>query len=177
MAAFVVPVIHHGGRFLRAANGELSYTDGIVKKYKEIDIDFLNKEDLLFEAGLHLLRGDMDVNNMCEFTLNHNLKEFYIYIEHVVSVLILPEVNGAVGADVVPSTNLSSSSSDDGGYKSAEDEPYKPPPPGFECNSREVDYQFVHSKKKKDKAVESKKKKFTGKRRKKHVLHDEGSGL
>ncbi|MED6167020.1 hypothetical protein PIB30_115084, partial [Stylosanthes scabra] len=122
MAAFVVPVFHHGGRFLRAANGELSYADGIVKKYDEIDIDFVNKEDMLdnvkdlgylehkdlywhdptttyFEAGLHLIRGDMDINNMCDFTLNHNLKEFYIYIEHVVNVPIPPEDNGDVGAD------------------------------------------------------------------------------
>ncbi|MED6168859.1 hypothetical protein PIB30_015693 [Stylosanthes scabra] len=50
MDAFVVPVFYHGGRFERMANGDRCYVGGQVKKYPPMDVDFVNKEDLLVLA-------------------------------------------------------------------------------------------------------------------------------
>ncbi|MED6220874.1 hypothetical protein PIB30_049001 [Stylosanthes scabra] len=47
MDAFVVPVIFHGGRLERLANREFSYVDGEKEKFPSMDVDFVNKEDLL----------------------------------------------------------------------------------------------------------------------------------
>ncbi|MED6217996.1 hypothetical protein PIB30_022907 [Stylosanthes scabra] len=123
MDGFVVPVIHHGGRLERKPNGEFEYVGGEVKKFKPM---------INFEDGLHELEGDMDINNMCEFTLNNNLKEFYIYIEHVVNVILHADENMVISSD---SSSSSSSSSSNDGYETPEDEPYKPPPHGFESES------------------------------------------
>ncbi|MED6160059.1 hypothetical protein PIB30_047921 [Stylosanthes scabra] len=122
MDALVVPVIYHGGRLERLATGELCYLGGEVKKHEAIDVDFVNKEDLLlqvrdlgytefkrllwhdptqihFEDGLHLLAGNTDVNDMCVFTLNHNLKEFHIYIDHVVNVPLPADASVVISSD------------------------------------------------------------------------------
>ncbi|MED6215058.1 hypothetical protein PIB30_109593 [Stylosanthes scabra] len=101
MDAFVVFVIHHGRRLESGADGELDYVGGEVTKFDAMDVDFVNKEDLLtpirdlghvehrrlfwhdptqihFEDGLHVLMGDIGINKICEFILNNNkLKEFY----------------------------------------------------------------------------------------------------
>ncbi|MED6152030.1 hypothetical protein PIB30_088043 [Stylosanthes scabra] len=47
MDAFVVPVIHHGGRLERGVDGELDYVGEEVTKFDAMDVNFVNKEDLL----------------------------------------------------------------------------------------------------------------------------------
>ncbi|MED6187523.1 hypothetical protein PIB30_077231, partial [Stylosanthes scabra] len=128
MDVFLVPVFYHGGRLEVMANGQRCYAGGEVEKFPPMDVDFVNKEDLLvlvrelgylehmqlfwhdpteinFEDGLHVLESDMDINNMCDCCLNNNLKEFHIYVDHVVNV--------PVPAVISSSSSSSSSSSDD----------------------------------------------------------------
>ncbi|MED6172603.1 hypothetical protein PIB30_051589 [Stylosanthes scabra] len=48
MDAFVVPVIHHGGRLERGADGELDYVGRELTKFDAMDdVDFVNKKGLL----------------------------------------------------------------------------------------------------------------------------------
>ncbi|MED6110505.1 hypothetical protein PIB30_043676 [Stylosanthes scabra] len=146
MDGFVVTVFHHAGRFERYANGDRHYVDGKVTRFAPMDVDFVNKQDLLemakeigymklknmfwhehtsiiFEAGLHRLISDREINEMCDFALYNNLKEFHIYLDHPVDVPIMP------GPDHEPEPIVVESSSSDS-YESAEDEAYKPPLPG-----------------------------------------------
>ncbi|MED6163771.1 hypothetical protein PIB30_083236, partial [Stylosanthes scabra] len=171
-----IPIFHHGGRFVRNANGDRRYVDGQVTRFSAMDVDFVNKGGLLelakeigyikinemfwqehvginFEAGLHSLVGDKEINEMCEYTLNHNLKEFHIYLDHPVDVPIMPDPDPTEEPIAVESSSSNS-------YESAEDEAYKPPPP--EPNRK----KFLTPKKKK---------RFADKRTKKHVLSGEGS--
>ncbi|MED6184268.1 hypothetical protein PIB30_045852 [Stylosanthes scabra] len=160
MDAFVFPMIYHGGRLERLANAELGYLGGEVKNHEAIDVDFVNKEDMLLqvrdlgytefkrllwhdpthihlEDGLHLLAGDTNINDMYS----------------------------------------SSSSSSDDGYESTEDSPYMPPPPGFESDDSDGIAANEKLRKEKGKNVAAhKKKKFCGKRMKHHVLSGDGSG-
>ncbi|MED6137839.1 hypothetical protein PIB30_068821 [Stylosanthes scabra] len=86
-----------------------------VKKCDPVDVDFVNHkglEDLgkgieylkfkamywqepsaiKFEDGLHLIEGESDIDDMCYFPLNNNLKELHIYFEHPIDNPITPEV-------------------------------------------------------------------------------------
>ncbi|MED6131781.1 hypothetical protein PIB30_013032 [Stylosanthes scabra] len=180
MEAFVATLIHHGGRLERLATGEVAYVGGAVKKHDAIDVDFVNKEDLRqqnhFEDGLHVLAGDADVNEMCEFTLNHNLRELHIYIDHVVNVPLPADASVVLSSDSHSSS--SSSSSSDDGYESTEDSPYRPPPPGFESDNSDGIAAAEKLRKEKGKKVAThKKKKYRRKKRKFHVLSGDGSGF
>ncbi|MED6138683.1 hypothetical protein PIB30_076769 [Stylosanthes scabra] len=138
-------------RFERFSNGDRHYVDRKVTRFQAMDVDLVNKEDLVefakdigyinlkcmlwhehtlikFEAGLHSLAGDMEINDMCEYTLNNNLKEFHIYLDHLVDVPIMPGPNPVVEPIVVDSSSY-------GSYESAEDEAYNPLPPGYESDS------------------------------------------
>ncbi|MED6179007.1 hypothetical protein PIB30_112992 [Stylosanthes scabra] len=46
MSIYVVPVFHHGGRFVTRADGSVRYVDGRIKRYPSMDIDFVNWKDL-----------------------------------------------------------------------------------------------------------------------------------
>ncbi|MED6147907.1 hypothetical protein PIB30_048279 [Stylosanthes scabra] len=81
-----------------------------------------------------------------------------------------------VNVVISSSSSSSSSSSNDGRYESVEDEPYKPPPLGYESDSSEEVDASVKAKKKKGKAVAARKKKYSGKRKKYHVLSGSCSG-
>ncbi|MED6213793.1 hypothetical protein PIB30_096794, partial [Stylosanthes scabra] len=87
MDGFVAPVFHHGGRFERCPNGDRYYVDGKVERFEAMDVDFVFKKALEelakelgyiklknmfwhehtlvnFEAGLHRLIGDREINEM-----------------------------------------------------------------------------------------------------------------
>ncbi|MED6188493.1 hypothetical protein PIB30_086481 [Stylosanthes scabra] len=188
---YVVPVFHHGGTLVTLPNGSVRYVDGKVKKYPPMDIDFVNWKDLetlgkqigyfKFEAmywheppviefgdGLHKIKGDKDINDMCDFTMMHNLTEIHIYLEHPIDVPIEPE------------EVLSGSSSSSDSYESAEDEAYKPPPPGYESDDSEEESPRKTRRSKlvspRKKIVNPKSKRYTGKWRKAHALSGSGSG-
>ncbi|RYR11939.1 hypothetical protein Ahy_B04g069440 [Arachis hypogaea] len=176
-----------------------------------IDVDFVNKKDLEehfrglgypeykeiywldpaaknLEFGLHMLKGDQDINDMCEATLScPDRNEFYIYFEHPVSQPMAVEPEPEPKEEPVVFTDDSSS---DNRYESAEDEAYKPPPPGYETDSCDIESPKRREKKTKENAsvspsnkkkVSPKKngkkssKRYTGKRRKRHVLYGESS--
>ncbi|MED6119862.1 hypothetical protein PIB30_015605 [Stylosanthes scabra] len=195
---FDVPIFHHGGKFERDINGDRYYVDGKMERFKALDVDLVFKKALEklakdlgymklndmwwhehtsinFEAGLHKLIGDKEINEMCEYTLNNHLKEFHIYLDHPVDVPLMPEPDQEPepGADHMPEPIVVDSSSSDS-YESVKDEAYKPPPPGYETVSSEGSSPKKSKKKKK-------KKRFNGKRKKKHVLSGErpssGSGF
>ncbi|KAL4390271.1 hypothetical protein AHAS_Ahas03G0128400 [Arachis hypogaea] len=44
---FVVPVFHHGGKFVRDSGGYMSYMDGKVKRFPPMDLDYVNFFDLV----------------------------------------------------------------------------------------------------------------------------------
>ncbi|MED6141186.1 hypothetical protein PIB30_100804 [Stylosanthes scabra] len=118
MSYFVVPVLHHGGKLVRLGDGTREYVGGAVKSCDPMDVDFVNLKDLETlgkKDGLHPLKRDSDVNDMCDFTLNNNLPEIHIYFEHPIDQPIEPE-------------ELTESSSSSDSYESAEDEAYKPLP-------------------------------------------------
>ncbi|MED6161750.1 hypothetical protein PIB30_063721 [Stylosanthes scabra] len=79
-----------------------------------------------FDHGLHEIKSDRDINEMCDFTMMQNLREIHLCLDHPVDVPIAPEV-----------VDIGSSSSSDS-YESAEDEVYKPPP-GYESDDTEED--------------------------------------
>ncbi|MED6201937.1 hypothetical protein PIB30_100165 [Stylosanthes scabra] len=133
MDGFVVPVFHHGGN----ANGDRCYVDGQVTRFSAMDVDFVNKGHLLelakeigymkinemfwqeharinFDVGLYSLVGDREISEMCEYTLNHKLKEFHIYLDHPVDVPMMPEPDPAKEPVAVESSSSDS-------YESAED--------------------------------------------------------
>ncbi|RYQ82538.1 hypothetical protein Ahy_B10g101127 [Arachis hypogaea] len=139
-----------------------------------------------FEDGLHVLYGK-EINNMCDFTMSHNMKEFHLYFEHGVDIPVVTDdesvVEEVVSEDddvlVVIDSSKSSSSSYDS-YESAEDEAYKPPPPGYETESSEESVDVQRKKKKNEKfgspktmAKRRASKGYTGKRRMKHILNRE----
>ncbi|MED6177483.1 hypothetical protein PIB30_098529 [Stylosanthes scabra] len=178
MDGFVAPVFYHGGRFERCPNGDRYYVDGKVERFEAMDVDFVFKKALEelakelgyiklkdmfwhehtivnFEAGLHRLIGDREINEMCEYTINNHLKEFHIYLDHPVDVPLMPGPD-----DEPPPVVVDSSSSDS--YESAEDEAYKPPPPGYETVSSE---SSSPKKSRRKKIGTPKKKRFTGKGR------------
>ncbi|RYR59700.1 uncharacterized protein [Arachis hypogaea] len=164
---FVVPVFHHGGKFVRDSEGYMSYMDGKVKRFPPMDLDYVNFFDLVvlfkelgyveykemywydilasdIESELHPIKGDHEINEMRENKLkNRDSEEFYIYFDHPVD---MPEVvdDGLAGENVVLSD--SSSSSDDG-YESAEDEAWKPPPASYEEDSNTSSDERVLKKK------------------------------
>ncbi|RYR73436.1 hypothetical protein Ahy_A02g007784 isoform C [Arachis hypogaea] len=204
MSVFVIPVFNHGRKLVRA-NGKLHYLDRKVEKFPPIDIDFLNKKDLEelfkglgyltykqiywhdptvieFEDGLHVLYGDKEINDMCDFTMSNNLKEFHLYFEHGVDIPVVtydePVVEKVIFEDDDVVSKSSSSSYDS--YESAEDEAYKPPPPGYETESSEEHVDVQRKKKKnwkygspKTMAKRRASRRYTGKRRRKHVLNRE----
>ncbi|MED6218692.1 hypothetical protein PIB30_028778 [Stylosanthes scabra] len=43
---FVVPVFHHGGKFIRNLLGELEYVDELVERFPEMDVDHVNFGDM-----------------------------------------------------------------------------------------------------------------------------------
>ncbi|RYR49908.1 hypothetical protein Ahy_A07g036434 [Arachis hypogaea] len=209
MSVFVIPVFNHGEKLVRA-NGKLHYLDGKVEKFPPMDIDFVNKKDLEelfkglgyltykqiywhdptvieFEDGLHVLYGDKEINNMCDFTMRNNLKEFHLYFEHGVDI---PDVTDdepveeemvSEDEDVLAVTDSSkSSSSSYDSYESAEDEAYNLPPPGYKTDSSEESVDVQSKKKKNGKscspntmAKRRASRRYTGKRRRKHVLNRE----
>ncbi|MED6112889.1 hypothetical protein PIB30_065862 [Stylosanthes scabra] len=191
MAMFVVPVLHHGGRLERVGNGTLCYLDGRVKKCDPVDVDFVTLQGLEdlgkgigylkfkamywlepsaieFEDGLHLIEGEDGINEICDFTLNNNLRELHIFFEHPIDNPIIPEVL------------LTGSSSSSDSYESAEDEAYKPPPPGFESDDSEEEAPKKASKGKTvspGKQIHIPRRRiYTGKRKKEHILSGSGSG-
>ncbi|MED6153112.1 hypothetical protein PIB30_098436 [Stylosanthes scabra] len=191
MAIFVVTVLHHGGRLERIWNGSLCYLDDRVKECDPVDVDFVSHKGLEdlgkgigylkfkamywqepsaieFEDGLHLIERDSDINEMCDFTMNNNLKELHIYFEHPIDNPITPEVL------------LAESSSSSNSYESAEDEAYKPPPPGYDSDDSE---EKSPRKARKGKFVSPvkqihipRRRLYTGKRKKAHILSGCGSG-
>ncbi|MED6182976.1 Nitrate reductase [NADH] 1 [Stylosanthes scabra] len=62
-----------------------------------------------FDHGLHEIQGDRDINDMCDYTMMHNLSEIHIYLDHPADVPIAPE------------EVMSGSSSSSDSYESAED--------------------------------------------------------
>ena len=140
MSYEIVPVFHHGGWFERDEDGALFYRDGSVETFPPLDIDYVNFKDLeeMFkglgytsykqmywydgssldlESGLHVLKGDKEINEMCDKKMENVESDLLvIYFEHDVSQPVY-------GPDVV---EVDSSSSDDL-YETTEDEPYKPP--------------------------------------------------
>ncbi|RYR50975.1 hypothetical protein Ahy_A06g026037 [Arachis hypogaea] len=119
MSVFVILIFKHGGKLVRATNGKLCYLGGKVEKFPPMDVDFVNKKDLeelfkglgylaykeiywhdptdiAFEDDLHVLHGGKEINNMCDFTMSHNLNEFHLYFEHAVDTPIVTEDNPVV---------------------------------------------------------------------------------
>ncbi|MED6204191.1 hypothetical protein PIB30_006947 [Stylosanthes scabra] len=125
-----------------------------------MDINLANKEDLLEFAN-----DIRDINKMCEYTLNNNLKEFHIYLDHPMDVPIL------LGPDPVDDPIPVDSSSFDS-YESAEDEAYKPSLPGYKSDSNGGSSPKKPIRKKI--LTPKKKRRFVDKRTKKHVLSGEG---
>nr|XP_029144759.1 uncharacterized protein LOC112710546 [Arachis hypogaea] len=152
MSYEIVPVFHHGGSFERDEDGALFYRDGSVETFPPLDIDYVNFKDLeeMFkglgytsykqmywydgsfldlESGLHVLKGDKEINEMCDKKMENVESDLLvIYFEHDVSQPVY-------GPDVV---EVDSPSSNDG-YETTEDEPYKPPPTGLESDSSSSD--------------------------------------
>ncbi|MED6112933.1 hypothetical protein PIB30_066255 [Stylosanthes scabra] len=121
-----------------------------------------------FDHGLHEIRSDRDINEMCDFTMIHNLTKIHVYLEHPVDVPIFPEVV------------LTRSSSPSDFYESAEDEAYKSPLPGYESDDsgeesprKKTRSEFVSPKKK---IMNPQSKRYTGKRRNVHILSGSESG-
>nr|XP_025691281.1 uncharacterized protein LOC112792309 [Arachis hypogaea] len=124
---------------------------------------------------------------MCDFTMRNNLKEFHLYFEHGVDIPVVtddePVVEEVDSEDedvlVVTGSEKSSSFSYDL-YESAEDEAYKPPPSGYETESSDDSVHVQRKKKKNSKSGSPKtmakrraSRRYTGKRRRKHVLNRE----
>ncbi|XP_057746585.1 uncharacterized protein LOC130965839 [Arachis stenosperma] len=107
---------------------ELGYTG-----YKEIF--WLDMRAPNMEAGLHAIKGDMEINQMKKNKLiNRDTDKLYIYFKHQVD---MPEViEDAVAPRTVVVSSSSSSSND--GYETIGDEPYKPPP-GYETDDSSSD--------------------------------------
>ncbi|MED6187847.1 hypothetical protein PIB30_080371 [Stylosanthes scabra] len=191
MYIHVIPMFHHGGTLVIHPDESVSYVNGKAKKYSLMDIDFVNWKDLkelgkqigylkfkamywheppAIEFGdvLHKIVGDRDINEMCDFTMMHNLTEIHIYLEHPIDVPIEPQVV------------LSGSSSSSDSYESAEDEAYEPPSPGYESDDSEEDSPRKKTKSKfvspRKKIVNPKSKRYTDKKRKAHVLSGNGCG-
>ncbi|RYQ92324.1 hypothetical protein Ahy_B09g098527 [Arachis hypogaea] len=80
------------------------------------------------EFGFHTLKGDKEINDMCDNKIaNMETDELYIYCDNVVNNLELLEAAINVGRDTDSYSN--------DGYESAADEAYKPPLPGFESDN------------------------------------------
>ncbi|QHO52270.1 uncharacterized protein DS421_2g38000 [Arachis hypogaea] len=127
----VVHVFHHGRNFKRNAQSKLEYVVGKVKKWPPLHIDLVNFdfETLLkelgyteyktifwfdsmapdLESGLHVIRGDVEINDMRNNKIKNNgTNEIYIYFDHPVSV---PEiVDEEMQAEEVIMSDSSSSS-------------------------------------------------------------------
>ncbi|MED6211459.1 hypothetical protein PIB30_073820 [Stylosanthes scabra] len=87
---FVVPIFHHGGSFVRNPLGELEYVNGLVERFEEMDLDFVNFGDMVklfedlrytkykavywldknapeLETGLNELEGDAGIREMLDY--------------------------------------------------------------------------------------------------------------
>ncbi|MED6154654.1 hypothetical protein PIB30_114664, partial [Stylosanthes scabra] len=87
---FVVPIFHHGGSFVRNPLGELEYVNGLVERFEEMDLDFVNFGDMVklfedlrytkyktvywldknapeLETGLNELEGDAGIRDMLDY--------------------------------------------------------------------------------------------------------------
>ncbi|XP_020964255.1 uncharacterized protein LOC110265593 isoform X2 [Arachis ipaensis] len=162
MEEFAIPIFHHGGHFVRDNKGFLVYIEGKVEKFPKMDIDLICFFDLqtLFkclgyldykamywfdptapdlENGLHLINGDLEINQLRENILkNKDTEEFYLYFDHPIMVTPVEDVEMDIDIDA----DVEEDSSDDG-YETTEDEPYKPPPQGFEEDSSDSDCVIV----------------------------------
>ncbi|MED6173055.1 hypothetical protein PIB30_055703 [Stylosanthes scabra] len=129
---YVVPVFHVGGKLFQNEDGVLVYEGGKVEKVEEMDIDHLNFGDLVklletlgfithkrifwleanaidLEDGLNLLDGDRSVRDMYnDLLMNvHASKEFHIYVEHPVDVLVpAPDPEPVLAITLAPDAPL-----------------------------------------------------------------------
>ncbi|MED6117365.1 hypothetical protein PIB30_109351, partial [Stylosanthes scabra] len=122
---YVVPVFHHGGKFVRHPNGELVYADGDVHRFNtyELDVDTLNLRDMVvmveelgykshnailwfdktapeLETGLNELDGDEAIRDLIDWLRENRENEFHVFIEHPIDKPILAENDG--GGEGVP---------------------------------------------------------------------------
>ncbi|XP_020976842.1 uncharacterized protein LOC110271078 [Arachis ipaensis] len=122
---YVIFVFHHGRKFVSNGNGGLVYVNRKVEKFPEMDIDFINFDDLVklyegigypdykaiywfdntasdIESRLHLLTGDSGICELCDHWIKNEEKdEFYVYFDHVVNGPEYVEEAGAGNAGTV----------------------------------------------------------------------------
>ena len=126
----------------------------------------MDNNSLDIESGLHVINGNKELNEMCDYRLNNrDSNEVHIYFEHSV---VEPKIIDVV--DVVDSSYKESSSDD---YESAKDEGYKPPPPGLDDESEEEVAIKRGCIKKKKRDNENKGVSKKGKSKKKHATRKE----
>ncbi|RYR21608.1 hypothetical protein Ahy_B03g066917 [Arachis hypogaea] len=154
---FAILIFHHRGKFVRNKLGELSYWDELVERFPEIDLDLMNFFDLKklfkslgydsckamiwfdpnaanFEASLHLIFGDSEINALREHKMqNKECEEFYIYFKHHILT-----GEDAIRCDEAGDLPISDDDSDDDGYESAKDELYKSLPLGFDQSNTDI---------------------------------------
>ncbi|QHO03234.1 uncharacterized protein DS421_13g430550 [Arachis hypogaea] len=142
MEEFTIFIFHHGGHFVRDNKGVLVYIERKVEKFLKMDIDLICFFDLQtifkslgyfdykamywfnpmapdLENGLHLINGDLEINQLRENKLkNKDMEEFYLYFDHPIMVTPVEDVEMDFDIDA----DVEEESSDDG-YETTEDEP------------------------------------------------------
>ncbi|MED6114466.1 hypothetical protein PIB30_080464 [Stylosanthes scabra] len=111
---FMVPIFHHGGSFVRNPLGELEYVNGLVERFEEMDLDFVNFGDMVklfedlrytkykavywldknapeIETGLNELEGDAGIREMLDYLRTNRELEFHLYWEHVINEPVIAE--------------------------------------------------------------------------------------
>ncbi|MED6172523.1 hypothetical protein PIB30_050830 [Stylosanthes scabra] len=108
---FVVPIFQHGGSFVRNPLGELEYVNGLVERFEEMDLDYVNFGDMvkLFERLWYT-----------------KYKAVYWLVKNAPELETgLNELEGDAGASGQPINLDETTSSSEDGYESAEDEANK----------------------------------------------------
>ncbi|MED6139385.1 hypothetical protein PIB30_083350 [Stylosanthes scabra] len=135
---FVVPVFHREGDLTRDENGLRVYLIGNVKRFDEMDIDFVNHGGLvklLKELGFkthkslyryddtlvdldfdwHKIEGDEQINQMCDNVMARVVEnnEFHIFVEHDINVHVPATFVEVHNVEIVVIDDDSSSSDDE----------------------------------------------------------------